>query len=117
MNKRDIGRGGEGLAVNFIKEKGYKILETNFSCKLGEIDIIAKKGDVLCFIEVKLRKTKEFGSPLEAIDIRKKGRIFKTAQYYCMKNKIGDVPMRFDAVGIDFSSGLPVIEHVENAFS
>ncbi len=117
MNKRQKGKEGELIAADYLRKKGFKIIETNFTCRIGEIDIIAKKGDTVCFIEVKLRKSKSFGSPFEAIDWRKREKIFKTAQYYCLVNKIIDKQLRFDAIGINLSEGVPEIEHLENIFS
>lgn len=109
MNKRQKGKEGEDLAVNYLKKMGYKIIETNFSCRLGEIDIVAKDGKTYCFIEVKLRKSEEFGSPLEAVDHRKASKLIKTAKYYCLKNNLSDVALRFDVVGIVKSTQTEIV--------
>lgn len=115
MNKRQQGKEGEDLAVAFLKKSGYKILETNFSCKLGEIDIIAKEGRTYCFIEVKSRKSKDYGSPLEAVDKKKMLKLIQTAKYYCMMKNLIDVPLRFDVIGILFTDKHPEIELIKNA--
>lgn len=106
------GTGGEILAVNFLKKKKYKILETNFSNHVGEIDIIAEKDGVIVFVEVKRRQTLQFGRPIEAVDTRKQNKIRKVAEIYLMlKNKsLADV--RFDVIEILGDE----INHVENAF-
>ena len=106
------GTGGEILAVNFLKKKKYKILETNFSNHVGEIDIIAEKDGVIVFVEVKRRQTLQYGRPIEAVDTRKQNKIRKVAEIYLMlKNKtLADV--RFDVIEI-LGDG---INHVENAF-
>lgn len=106
------GTGGEILAVNFLKKKKYKILETNFSNHVGEIDIIAEKDGVIAFIEVKRRQTLQYGRPIEAVDPRKQNKIRKVAEIYLMlKNKtLADV--RFDVIEILGDE----INHVENAF-
>ena len=106
------GTGGEILAVNFLKKKKYKILETNFSNHVGEIDIIAEKDGVIVFVEVKRRQTLQYGRPIEAVDTRKQNKIRKVAEIYLMlKNKtLADV--RFDVIEILGDE----INHVENAF-
>ena len=96
-----IGALGEEAAVKAIKKQGYKIIERNYRTKMGEIDIIAKDGDYTCFIEVRLRKNNDFGSPADTIDINKQRKIIRTAQYYAVTKKIYDTPMRFDAVLIN----------------
>ncbi|GAB4431259.1 MAG: YraN family protein [bacterium] len=116
MNKRQKGKEGEELALNYLKKMGYKIIETNFSCRLGEIDIVAKDGKTYCFIEVKLRKSKEFGSPLEAVDHRKTSKLIQTAKYYCLINNLSDVPLRFDVVGIVKSNQTEIVL-IKNAIS
>ena len=96
-----IGALGEEAAVKAIKKQGYKVLERNYRTKMGEIDIIAKDGEYTCFIEVRLRKNNDFGSPADTIDIRKQQKIIRTAKYYAVIKKIYDTPMRFDAVLIN----------------
>ena len=106
------GTGGEILAVNFLKKKKYKILETNFSNHVGEIDIIAEKDGVIVFVEVKRRQTLQYGRPIEAVDTRKQNKIRKVAEIYLMlKNKtLADVT--FDVIEILGDE----INHVEHAF-
>ena len=96
-----IGQCGEETAVKILKKNGYKILDRNYRTKMGEIDIIAKDGEYTCFVEVKFRKNDDFGDPGDFIDERKRQKIIKTAQYYAVKNKIYDTPLRFDAVLIN----------------
>lgn len=96
-----IGQKGEETAVKILKKQGYKILERNYRTKTGEIDIIALDGQYTCFIEVRLRKSNDFGTPADTIDQRKRRRIINTAKYYAVTKKIYDSPMRFDAVLIN----------------
>lgn len=113
MNKRAIGIDYEKLAGEYLKSQGYEILEYNFRCHMGEIDIIAKDGGYLVFIEVKYRSSKRQGTPLEAVDIRKQRKISKTASYYCLTHGYGEsMPCRFDVVGIERSEYIVV----QNAF-
>ena len=91
----------ETQAAVFLEKQGYQILERNFRCPAGEIDLIAKEGEYLCFVEVKYRSERETGTPEEAVDARKQKRISRAALYYLMKKGLGDTtPSRFDVVGI-----------------
>ena len=88
MKTIETGKIGEDEAVKFLKKNKYKIIERNFRTKFGEIDIIAKKGKEIFFIEVKTRKTISFGYPEESVDERKLNKIKKVALYYIQRNKI-----------------------------
>ena len=117
-----IGAMGEEAAVKALKKQGYKIAERNYRCKMGEIDIIAKDGEYTCFVEVRLRKNNDYGSPADTIDERKRQKIIKTAQLYAVTKRIYDTPMRFDAVLINASvyDGKlrnTEIEIIKNAFT
>lgn len=91
----------ETQAAVFLEKQGYQILERNFRCPAGEIDLIAKEGGYLCFVEVKYRSERETGTPEEAVDAKKQKRISRAALYYLMKQGLGDTtPCRFDVVGI-----------------
>ncbi len=116
MNRKEQGKKGEEIASAYLIENGYKILERNYTCPLGEIDIIAKKDGRLVFIEVKYRKSKKFGSPLAAVDIRKIGRLKKIVDYYCMINKIKDCPLKIEVVGITNGDKSDRIEHIKDIF-
>ncbi len=113
MNKRQIGGGYEKAAADFLIENGYVILEMNFRCKIGEIDIVAMDGNTLAFIEVKYRKDERYGGPFSAVNLKKQKTISKVALYYIMTHGLGEAtPCRFDVVGI-----LPNhIELIKNAF-
>lgn len=101
MNKRQIGSRYEELAAVYLQEKGYKVLEQNYRCIQGEVDLICRQGSCLVFVEVKYRGDSRMGSPLEAVDKRKQSRIRKVALYYLYSHGLGeDCPCRFDVVGI-----------------
>lgn len=112
MNRRETGTQYEERAAEYLIAQNYQILERNYRIRSGEIDIIARDGTVLVFIEVKYRKNDESGNPLEAVDIRKQRKIIKVARYYLYQKKYGDVPCRFDVIGICGSH----IEHIKDAF-
>ncbi|HHV13859.1 MAG TPA: YraN family protein [Clostridiales bacterium] len=101
MNKREVGASFEQKAADFLVKNGYQLLERNFRCKQGEIDLIAREGGYLCFIEVKYRSSTANGFPAEAINYNKIRRITRTAQAYMLLHRISqNTPCRFDAIVI-----------------
>ena len=115
-NRAHTGTRGESLAVKALKKKGYKILEKNYRCKLGEIDVIARDGGVLAFIEVKARRTDRFGDPKLAITAQKQRKISMVALEYLKKTGQIEKGARFDVVAIRLLPGQPDIEIIKNAF-
>jgi len=96
---RERGQVAEGLAADFLRKKGYRIVERNFECKFGEIDIIARDGDDLVFVEVRSRKSSHSLDPIHSVNQRKQQRIIKAAQVYLSKRSThAPVPSRFDVV-------------------
>lgn len=116
--RRQRGLLGENAAVFFLKEKGYIILERNFSCNLGEIDLIARDGGTFVFVEVKTRTSLAFGAPQESVDQRKQYRLSRLASYYVNRYNLGGQACRFDviAVMLDREDKVISIEHIKNAF-
>ena len=112
-NKRRTGTRYEQAAGFFLEQIGYEVLEYNYRCRFGEIDIIAKDGICLVFCEVKYRSGREKGSPLEAVDNRKQQRIFRCASHYLAGRGLEDVPCRFDVIGIEGTA----VTHIKNAFT
>lgn len=116
MNRKSFGNFGEELAADYLKERGYKIVERNYTCQLGEIDIIAKKGGGLYFVEVKTRRDEYFGNPLESITLNKQRQLVKISKYYLMKNKFSG-QSHYSAIGIIVKPGIePDIAFIEDAF-
>ena len=100
-NKRRQGSHYESLAAAHLVSEGMTILERNFRSRMGEIDLIAKDGETICFVEVKGRRDDVFGDPSEAVNAAKQMVIRRTAQWYLMKNRLPeDTPCRFDVVSI-----------------
>ena len=95
-----LGKAGEELAADFLKKQGYKILARNYKTRLGEIDIVAKHKDTLCFIEVKTRRSVKFGLPQEAVSWRKQGQISKAALIFLKEKNLLDKKARFDIVSV-----------------
>ena len=120
FNKRTIGNIGEEMAVKYLIKNKYRILERNFRCKLGEIDIIAKDGVYIVFVEVKMRKNSDFGMPAEAVNFYKQRKIIQVAQYYLMSKGI-EYNIRFDIVEIlanieENKTQIKNIRIIKNAF-
>ena len=114
--KQILGREGEGIAERYLKKQGFKLLERNYRCPLGELDLVALDRKVLVFVEVKTRTSDGLGSPLEAVDRRKQRQIIKTALYFLSQKCLHDRDARFDVIGISMERGEPVVEHIRNAF-
>ena len=101
MNNRETGSRYEEKAAAYLKQQGYEILEKNFRCRTGEIDLICRHGRYLVFIEVKYRSSLAMGSPAEAVDGVKQQRIRQTAAYYLYTHHLSqETPCRFDVVAI-----------------
>lgn len=115
MTTRETGLIGEAKGLSYIKKHGYKVLARNFRTAFGEIDIIAKDGRTLCFLEVKFRAGGSFGGPAEAVNRAKQLKIIKSALQYIKANDFGKGSFRFDAllIGPDEKD----VELIKNAFS
>jgi putative endonuclease len=111
-----LGRRGERRAAGFLKRLGMRIIERNYKAPTGEVDIIAMDGDTLVFVEVKARKGEGFGSPLEAVDLKKQKRITRAALFY-MSNLREQPPARFDVIGIMLKGWRAEVEHIRDAFA
>lgn len=113
---RPLGAAGEEVAARLLASLGYRILERNYRCPLGELDAVAVKDRTLVFLEVKARTSDDFGGPLEAVDRRKRRKLTRLAQYFTKERGLVDVPQRFDVVAVWFEGGRARAEVYENAF-
>ena len=118
MSNQALGHYGEEHACRFLQAKGYKILQRNFRNKLGEIDLIAQQGKVICFVEVKTRKSLHYGAPFEAVHSTKQYKIVQVAlSYLKYRFRTIEVLSRFDVISIYRNpQGQPMVEHIVNAF-
>lgn len=114
-----LGRWGEALAADYLRRKGYTILESNWHSRFGELDLIAADRHTLCFVEVKLRKTDAYGRAGEYVDRRKQEKLRATAELYLVGHPTRLQP-RFDVIEVYAPQGtqtvVPTIQHWENAF-
>lgn len=111
MNKRKTGTVYEEKAAAYLKDRGYRILEKNYRCPLGEIDLIAEEDGYLVFIEVKYRRTSRLGTGEEAVNVKKQRRILNAARWYLMERG-RECPCRFDVVAIQGEK----VTLIQNAF-
>ncbi len=116
ISKTKKGTIGEDLAVDFLQKKGYRILQRNYRFEHGEIDIVAEDGNALVFVEVKARRSKQFGEPEDAITPQKCEKIRATADGYLFENNIDDKECRFDVIAIDYQGDKTEIRHIIDAF-
>ena len=111
-----LGKTGEDLACRELEKRGYAIVARRYRVRSGEIDIVARDGVTLVFIEVKARNSHEFGSAAEAVTPPKQLRLTRLATEYLMRHHLYDHPCRFDVVSIHYDAGAPEIEVISNAF-
>ncbi len=112
-----FGKTAEALAIRWLRKHGYQIVEQNLRLLGGELDIVAQDKDTLVFIEVKGRRTNQFGGASYAIDERKKRQIIKLASFYRSERGLDHQPCRFDAIFVTTSKeNIPEIAHIQDAF-
>jgi putative endonuclease len=114
--KITIGKEGEKIAAAYLEKNGYRIIEINFRCPIGEIDIVAKEKNDLVFVEVKTRKSIALGYPEQAVGIRKQKKMSQLALWYMQKRKIADTNARFDVVAITLIPENNEVRLIQNAF-
>ncbi len=118
--RKKLGNRGEKIAANFLRKRGYRIIEKNYRSRLGEIDIVARENDSVVFVEVKTRRSTDFGLPEEALSYDKRRRLSKVAMGYLAHRRIEDINCRFDVVSILMDDKkvrtVKRIELIKNAF-
>ena len=116
MSARDLGNRGEAETANYLRRRGYTLLASQWRCRLGEIDLIARRRGMVCFVEVKLRSGTAYGLPREFVDRRKQEKLRSAAALYLSRQEL-DCPARFDVAEVYWEEGKkPRIEYIENAF-
>ncbi len=115
MKAHDIGLWGEEQALKYLKKKGYKFVETRFRTRMGEIDLIMRRGELVVFVEVKLRLNAMSAAPRDYVTASKQRKLRSAALEWMAQNG-ADIPVRFDVVEIDMRDGKACITHIENAF-
>ena len=116
MDKKTIGQSGEQAAVVFLKNKGFRIIQTNYRVAGAEVDIIALTGRTLCFIEVKTRKSSDYGLPEAFVHLAKQRKIIRAAKFFSTRKPYREYLVRFDVVSIISDENGMAFDHLENAF-
>lgn len=111
-----LGRTGEDLAVDLLRRLGLKILDRNWRCAAGELDLVAAAGDLLVFCEVKTRKTNKWGEPSEAVDWNKQARLRRLVAAWMREHRPGHVQVRFDVVSVIVRDSQTEVVHLPDAF-
>ena len=117
MERQALGKRGEDLAVAELERRGYAILTRRYRTRHGEIDIVARDGDTIVFVEVKAKETDEFGTAAEAVTVRKQRRIMSMSVDYLARNRLTAKPCRFDVVAIDSAGANAVLTVYRGAFA
>jgi putative endonuclease len=112
-----LGRRGEGLAVAELSRRGYQIIERNWRCEAGEVDIVAREGPIWIFVEVRTRRSTRFGSPEESVTLAKQARMIVVAEHYLAEHGLAEVDWRLDLVAVVVNEkGQPVrVSVLQNA--
>ena len=114
--RKSLGKAGEDLAERYLKRQGYAVVERNYRCPLGEIDLIAVNKQAVVFVEVKTRRVDTSGAPLESVNAVKQRRLKRAALHYLSRYGLNDRDVQFDVVGISLGSNPPAVRHVRHAF-
>jgi putative endonuclease len=110
------GEAGEDLACDYLRARGYQILERNFRCRSGEVDIVAREGSATVFVEVKDRRGGSHGEGFEAVTFGKRLRLIRAARLYAASKGVSEQPIRFYVVSIDRADGRSRVRHDQDAF-
>lgn len=116
VDTSEIGREGEALAIAYLQKNGYRIVEKNYRCRFGEIDIVALDQKTVCFIEVKTRSTDQYDRPEVAVHKQKQHKLSRVALWFLREKRLNNVRARFDVLAIRKRDNLNEIKHFRNAF-
>jgi putative endonuclease len=114
--RRTLGSTGESLAADLYRRLGFRIVDRNWRCRSGELDLVVAAGDLLVFCEVKTRRSDYFGSPAEAVGYQKQARLRRLAAAWMNERRLGAVNVRFDVVSVVMGESQPQITHLPDAF-
>ena len=116
LTRQLLGKEAEAAAERFLREKGYRILDRNVRVGRGELDIVARMGETVIFVEVKARRTDHYGGVAHAVTARKERQLIQLAARYLARHHLEQQPCRFDVLLYDAGAPAPILEHIENAF-
>lgn len=113
--KQKQGFAAEDLAYRYLSQQGLRLIERNFRCRVGELDIIMKDGANVVFVEVRSRRNNRYGTPAETITLAKQRRLIRAALYFLQQRRL-DAPCRFDIIAVSQESPKPALEWIKDAF-
>ena len=117
QTKSPLGHAIETYAAEYLTQQGFELLHRNFSCRLGEIDLIGNHGDQLVFVEVRFKSNTQYGSPADSITYHKQRKIIRTARFFLgTRRQYANASCRFDFIAVTLKENSPVIEWIQNAF-
>ena len=115
-HRQSLGKRGEDLACAELEKRGYVIVDRRFRTRCGELDVVARDGATLVFVEVRARSSSRFGTPFESVTWQKRQRLSRMAASYLCAKRIAGTPCRFDVVAVVEQQGTPTVELVKGAF-
>lgn len=114
--RKQYGDEGEALAVRFLEAQGYRVCARNYACRLGELDVVAERGDTVCFVEVRMRSTAVWGDPSHTVSFAKQRKVVKAAMHYLLAHGVRDRVLRFDVISVVGRGERATVEHLPGAF-
>ena len=115
-DKMSKGRNAENLACRYLERQGLQLLQRNFQCRCGELDLIMRDGPYVVFVEVRFRSSERYGSPAETVTAAKRKRLIRAAAYYLQRQRFNN-PCRFDIIGVTFLEGEGRLDWIRDAFA
>ncbi|MFP2904627.1 YraN family protein [Pyxidicoccus sp. 3LFB2] len=114
--RREYGNAAEEAAVGFLEAQGWRVLARNWTCRYGELDVVAEQGDTVCFVEVRMRSTAVWGDPAHTVSFAKQRRVVKAALHYLFAYELGERMIRFDVISVVGRGERATVEHIPGAF-
>ena len=116
VDRREYGDEGEEAAVRLLEAQGYRVRARQYSCRYGELDVVAERGELLCFVEVRMRSTAVWGDPSHTVSWEKQRKVVKAALHYLMAHRVRDRMVRFDVISVVGRGEKATVEHLPGAF-
>jgi len=116
VDRKGYGNEGEEAAVRFLESNGYRVRARNYSCRHGELDVVAERGDTVCFVEVRMRSTAVWGDPSHTVTFAKQRKVVKAALHYLLTQRLRDRMIRFDVISVVGRGERATVEHLPGAF-
>jgi putative endonuclease len=116
VDRKEYGDEGEEAAVRFLEGRGYRVHARNYSCRYGELDVVAEREDTVCFVEVRMRSTAVWGDPSHTVSFAKQRKVVKAALHFLQAHRLRDKMLRFDVISVVGRGERATVEHLPGAF-